>query len=75
MSEGSGGPWTSSGAHMPAPPHEAGQVDSVEAGGGAGRLPAFPAERAERSIELLSRFAGPLVFFLALGGIVWLLVK
>jgi hypothetical protein len=74
MSKGSGGPWTSPGAQVSAQPHEIG----VETSGQAepkGRIPEFPAERAERGIEMLSRFAGPAIFFLALGGIVWLLVK
>jgi hypothetical protein len=35
----------------------------------------FPVERAERGIQLLSRFAGPAIFLMTLGGIVWLLVK
>ena len=47
-------------------------AEPIESGG---RLPAFPTERAERGIQLLSRLAGPVVFFLALGGIAWLLLK
>jgi hypothetical protein len=74
MSKGSGGPWTSPGAQVSAQPHE---ID-VETPGHAepsGRIPPFPAERLERGIQQLSRFAGPAVFFLALGGIVWWVVK
>ena len=74
MSEGSGGPWTSSGAHI-SPPREAARADTAEPIERGGRVPAFPTERAERSVEMLSRLAGPVVFFLALGGIVWLLLK
>jgi hypothetical protein len=74
MSEGSGGPWTSSGAHLSAPPQETvrAAAEPIERGG---RIPAFPTERAERSIQMLSRLAGPVVFFLALGGIALLLLK
>ncbi|NIJ19238.1 hypothetical protein FHS95_000907 [Sphingomonas naasensis] len=75
MSEGSGGPWTSSGAHVSAPPHEVGRSENVEPARPEGRLPAFPAERAERGIQLVSRLAGPAVFVLALGGIAWWLIK
>ena len=75
MSEGSGGPWTSPGAHISAPPHEIGRVEPAEPAQRGGRLPDFPAERAERGIELISRFAGPTIFFLALGGIVWWWIK
>ena len=75
MSEGSGGPWTSQGAHVSAPPHEVGRVDTAEPAGRQGRLPIFPTDRAERGVELVSRFAGPAVFFLALGGITWWLIK
>lgn len=73
MSEGSGGPWTSSGAHI-APRHGAVRAEPSEPARGAARLPEFPAERAERGIELVSRFAGPAVFVLALGGIAWWLI-
>ena len=73
MSEGSGGPWTSSGAHISASPQEtAHAAEPIERGG---RVPAFPTERAEYGIQMLSRLAGPVVFFLALGGIAWLLLK
>lgn len=73
MSEGSGGPWTSSGAHISAPPQEThAAAEPIERGG---RIPAFPTEHAERGIQMLSRLAGPAVFFLALGGIAWLLLK
>lgn len=74
MVEGSGGPWTSSGAHISAPPQETAHAaaEPVERGG---RIPAFPTERAERGIQMLSRLAGPVVFFLTLGGIAWLLLK
>jgi hypothetical protein len=75
MSEGSGGPWTSSGAHVSAPPQETAQAAAAEPIERGGRFPDFPTERAERGIQLLSRLAGPLVFFLALGGIAWLLLK
>lgn len=73
MSEGSGGPWTSAGAHLSAPPREVDRVEPFEPR--EGRLPAFPTERAERGIEMLSRFAGPAIFFVALGGVAWLLIK
>lgn len=72
MSEGSGGPWTSSGAHVSAPPQERAHAEPI---GRGGRIPAFPTEHAERGIQMLSRLAGPVVFFLALGGIAWLLLK
>jgi hypothetical protein len=75
MSERSGGPWTSSGAHVSAPPREAGRIEPADPARRAGGLPPFPTERAERGIEMLSRFAGPAIFFLALGGIAWLLIK
>jgi len=71
MGEGSTGPLSSTEAPPTAAPPEA-RAASAERNG---RLPAFPVSAAERGIEALSRFAGPLVFFLALGGIVWLLVK
>ena len=74
MSEGSGGPWTSSGAHLAAPPRDATRTDSIEPIE-RGRLPDFPTERAERGIELVSRFAGPLVFVAALACIAWILLK
>ena len=73
MSEGSGGPWTSSGAHLSAPPREVGRVEQPEPRNGP--LPAFPTEQAERGIEAFSRFAGPAIFFLALGGIAWWLIQ
>jgi hypothetical protein len=75
MSEGSGGPWTSSGAQISAPPHDAARVETAEPTERRSRFPDFPTERAERGIEMLSRLAGPLAFVLALGGIIWLLVK
>jgi hypothetical protein len=75
MSEGSGGPWTSPGAQISAQPSDRCHAESAETGQRAQRLPIFPAERAERGVELLSRLAGPVIFFLALGGTVWLLVK
>jgi hypothetical protein len=74
MSEGSGGPWTSPGAQVSAQPGDHGHATPDDAGRTESRI-LFPAERAERGIELFSRFAGPAIFFLALGGIVWLLVK
>lgn len=75
MPEGSGGPWTSAGGHISAPPHDVARVDAAETIESGGRFPDFPTERAERGIELLSRLAGPVVFVLALGGVVWFLVK
>ncbi|MDP5280591.1 hypothetical protein Q9Q95_16800 [Sphingomonas sp. DG1-23] len=75
MSEGSGGPWTSPGAQISAQPSDRRHAESADPGQDARRFPMFPAERAERGVELVSRLAGPAVFFLALGGIVWLLVK
>jgi len=75
MSEGSGGPWTSSGAQISASPHDPARADGAAPAEPRGRVPAFPTERAERGIETISRLAGPVVFFLALGGIVWLVVK
>jgi len=75
MSEGSGGPWTSPGAQISAQPSDHGHVEAADTEQGARRFPIFPAERAEHGIELLSRLAGPVIFFLALGATVWLLVK
>lgn len=75
MAEGSGGPWTSQGAHVSAPPHEVGRAETAEPAQRESRLPVFPSERAERGIELVSRLAGPVVFFLALGGIAWWLIR
>jgi len=60
---------------MSAPPQETVHAAAAEPIESGGRLPAFPTERAERGIQLLSRLAGPVVFFLALGGIAWLLLK
>jgi len=74
MSKGSGGPWTSPGAQVSAPPREIG-VETPRQADPNGLIPPFPAERAERGIQQISRFAGPAVFFLALGGIVWWVVK
>ncbi|AQR72321.1 hypothetical protein [Sphingomonas sp. LM7] len=73
MSEGSGRPLRSSGVRVTAPPHESAVEIPVQAP--RERIPAFPAERAERGIELLSRFAGPMVFFAAIGGILWWMIK
>jgi hypothetical protein len=75
MPEGSGGPWTSSGAHVAAPPRDATRTDSIEPIDRRGSIPDFPTERAERGIELVSRFAGPVVFVATLVGIAWLLLK
>jgi|GEM_PF-4979007 len=75
MSEGSGGPWTSAGGDVSAPPREVGRVGAAEPAQREGRLPVFPTEPAERGIEIVSRWAGPAVFFLALGGIAWWLIK
>jgi hypothetical protein len=75
MPEGSGGPWTSSGAHVAAPPHETARAEAAESIQRGGRLPHFPTERAERGIQLVSRLAGPAVFVAVLIGIVWLLLK
>jgi hypothetical protein len=74
MPEGSGGPWTSPSAQVSAQPGDSSRIGPADLGGEQ-RIPNFPVERAERGIHLLSRFAGPAIFFLALGGIVWLLVK
>lgn len=71
MPEGSTGP-LSPDAPMTVAPHDAIVVDRPEESQG---LPIFPVSTAERAIEGLSRFAGPLVFFLALGGIGWLIVN
>ncbi|WP_029936331.1 hypothetical protein [Sphingomonas sp. UNC305MFCol5.2] len=60
---------------MSAPPQETVHAAAAEPIESGGRFPAFPTERAERGIQLLSRLAGPVVFFLALGGIAWLLLK
>jgi hypothetical protein len=57
---------------MTVAPHDAMIADRPEESRG---LPPFPVSTAERAIEGLSRFAGPLVFFLALGGIGWLFIK
>ncbi len=53
----------------------AARADSALPGDRRGKLPEFPTERAERSIEMVSRLAGPVVFVAALGGIAWLLFK
>lgn len=74
MAEGSGGPWTSSGAQVSAQPGESTHIGSDRAAGDAPPS-TFPIEQAERGIQLVSRFAGPAIFFLTLGGIVWLLIK
>ncbi|HVJ00952.1 MAG TPA: hypothetical protein VM662_02150 [Sphingomonas sp.] len=71
MPEGSTGPLSSE-APLVAAPQETIVTDRPER---AHDFPAFPVSAAERSIETVSRFAGPLVFFVALGGIVWLFVK
>ncbi|MGK6353961.1 hypothetical protein ACMGDH_01890 [Sphingomonas sp. DT-207] len=57
---------------MTVAPHDAIVVERPE---GSTGLPPFPVSTAERAIETLSRFAGPLVFFLALGGIGWLIAN
>jgi len=75
MAEGSGGPWTSPGAQVSAQPGDSNRAGPVDLAGGEHRVPAFPVERAERGIQLVSRFAGPAIFFLVLGGLVWLLVN
>lgn len=75
MAEGSGGPWTSPGAQVSAQPSDSGRVGPADLAGGERRIQNFPVERAEGGIQLLSRFAGPAIFFLALGTIIWLLVK
>ena len=74
MAEGSGGPWTSSGAQVSAQPGDSARVGSDHVASDASAAN-FPVERAERGIQLLSRFAGPAIFFLVLGGLVWLMVK
>lgn len=60
---------------MSAPPQETAHAAAAEPLERGGRIPDFPTERAERGIQMLSRLAGPLVFFIALGGIAWLLLK
>ncbi len=57
---------------MTVAPHDAIVIDRPEESHG---LPTFPVSTAERAIEGFSRFAGPLVFFLALGGIGWLIIN
>lgn len=52
-------------------PHDA-VVDRPEH---PGRIPPFPVSTAERGIEAVSRLAGPVIFVLALAGVVWLLLK
>jgi hypothetical protein len=74
MAEGSGGPLSGPGAQVSPTPPEIG-ADAASQPKPRGRFPAFPTERAERGIEAFSRFAGPAVFFLALGGVVWWMVK
>jgi hypothetical protein len=71
MPEGSTGP-LSPDAPMTVAPHDAIVIDRPEESHG---LPTFPVSTAERAIEGFSRFAGPLVFFLALGGIGWLIIN
>jgi hypothetical protein len=76
MSEGSGGPWKSSGAHVSASSHDLARAepgDAVHAGDE--RVPSFPTERAERIVEGFSRFAGPAIFFLVLALIGYFLIK
>jgi hypothetical protein len=58
-----------------AQPSDRNPAEPADLGHSAPRVPLFPADRAERGIELLSRIAGPVIFLLALGGLVWLLVK
>jgi hypothetical protein len=70
MAEGSGGPMNGPGAQVSPPPQEIGGDAALQTKP-RGRFPAFPAERAERGIEAISRFAGPAIFFLALGSVVW----
>jgi hypothetical protein len=53
-------------------PHDAMIADRPQDARG---LPPFPVSAAERAIETLSRFAGPAIFLLAIGGIVWLIAK
>ncbi|WP_158298634.1 hypothetical protein [Sphingomonas psychrotolerans] len=60
---------------MSAQPSDRTPAEPADLGQSAPRLPLFPADRAERGIELLSRIAGPVIFLLALSGIIWLLVK
>jgi len=74
MSKGPGGPWTSPGAQVSAPSREIDVETSRQAEPG-GLIPPFPTERAERGIQQISRFAGPAIFFLALGGIAWWVIK
>lgn len=74
MAEGSGSPMSGPGAQASPPPQEV-HVDAATQAKPRGRFPAFPTERAERGIEAFSRFAGPAVFFLALGGVVWWMAK
>ncbi|MBO9621737.1 MAG: hypothetical protein J7500_03400 [Sphingomonas sp.] len=71
MPEGSTGPLSSE-APLVAAPQETIVVDRPER---PTPFPPFPVSAAERGVETLSRFAGPVAFFLALGGIVWLIAK
>ena len=76
MSEGSSGPWGAPEAPVASPPDEGASVKRVvPADRPARSVPRFPAEQAERAIAAFSRFAGPAIFVLALGGLIWFAVK
>lgn len=57
-----------------APLHEAGEAYRPGHGGHEPQIPPFPVDEADRLIEFGSRWAGPLVFVLALGGLGWFLI-
>jgi hypothetical protein len=58
-----------------AQPADRSHAEPADLGRSERRPTIFQAERAERGVELFSRLAGPAIFFLTLGGIVWLLIK
>lgn len=69
MPEGTPGP-LSQDAPVTVAPKDAIVVDGA---GEQRAVPPFPVHAAERGIEALSRFAGPAVFFLAIGALVWVI--
>lgn len=72
MPDHSGGPWDAQ-APTAAPLRDSSERTPL--GGRSGGLPPFPSDQAENLIQLISRFAGPAVFFFVLGMIAWAVIK